>query len=112
MSNYYMFYYEYNPIDPNKWIAHKLDGCHVGELLWGFGDDDYFYQTKRLKSNWKVSYIDLTREVDNWGGATLMDSRPGTDSPYAKVHWWVEPISRLHYYISWHIEGPKGTSYY
>jgi hypothetical protein len=91
------------------WISNILAGNHSGELLWGYRSDDIYFQTKRLKNNWKVSYIDLTIRC---GGSRLDDSRLGTDSPYAKVHWWVEMLSYCEYFVSWHIQGPKGTTYY
>ncbi len=110
MNNYYMFVPDDNPDYPgssnDKYIATMMAGHHVGELLWGFKDDDYYYQTKRLKNNWKVSWIDFS------GQGRLEDSRPGTDSPYVKIHWWVDLCSFCDYYVSWHIQGPKGTSYY
>jgi hypothetical protein len=111
-GDYFSLDEELNPdysTNPNKYVAHKLNGRHFAELCWGFKGDDLFYLTKRLNNNWKVSYIDLTFES---GGARLDDYSPGTDSPYAKVHWWVEACSYVDYYISWHIQGPKGTSYY
>lgn len=109
MSNYYMMIPDTDPNNPKNYIANILAGHHTGELLWGFKDDDIYFQTKRLKNNWKVSYIDLTHED---GGSRLDGSSYGTDSPYAKVHWWVDLCSFCDYYLTWHVEGPKGTTYY
>jgi hypothetical protein len=101
------------PNDTSRWTANDLGGNHAGDALWGYRADDIFYQTKRLKNNWKVDYIDFSAKGDNFGGGgRLEESRIGTDSPYAKIHWWVEGLSYMDYFISWHIVGPKGCSYY
>jgi hypothetical protein len=109
MNDCYMFLPDPDPDHPNQYIANQMVGHHTGELLWGFKGNGYYYQPKRLKNNWKVDYIDLTVED---GGARLDGSSIGTDSPYAMVHWWVEACSFCSYYVSWHIKGPKGCSYY
>lgn len=68
-----------------------------------FGDkaDDEFYLTSRLKNGWLVVSAVITDHMGNAGlrlddqsrehaWASIVDVRPGTDSPYLKVHWWID----------------------
>ncbi len=72
---------------------------HLSGGLFGGKGDDEFYLTSRLKNAWLVA----NAEMVDWAGrpgpgasptsgawASITDSRLGTDSPYIKVHWWVD----------------------
>lgn len=69
-------------------------------LLFGDRGDDQFYLGSRLKNGWLVVGASLGGLLGAVGGPTVRDSRhawasivdwrPGTDSPYLKVHWWAD----------------------
>jgi hypothetical protein len=39
--------------------------------------------------------------------AYVVNVRAGTDSPWVKVRWWVDPLSRLSYGIRVTVKRPK-----
>jgi len=43
--------------------------------------------------------------------ASVSDSRIGTNSPYVKVHWWMDTFSSVDYNVSVNIKGPTGVPY-
>ena len=92
---------------------------HFGDPFWGifFGGkgDDEFYRTQRLANGWMV--VDA-RIFDSWGNpgaradlgageATIAEFRPGTNSPFVKVHWWRDPGALLEYKIQVTVQRPK-----
>lgn len=92
---------------------------HLGEVFWGafFGGkgDEEFYRTQRLANGWMV--VDA-RLLDPWGNpgaranvgageATIAEFRPGTNSPFVKVHWWRDPGAYLEYKIQVTVQRPK-----
>jgi hypothetical protein len=92
---------------------------HYGDVFWGvfFGGkgDEEFYRTQRLANGWMV--LDA-RLLDTWGNpgarasvgvgeATIAEFRPGTNSPFVKVHWWRDPGAYLHYKIQITVQRPK-----
>ena len=94
--------------DTQGWIY----GLHVSGLFTGHKDDDQYFPTARLKNGWVVDAISHT--IGGWGGhgGRIEDSRVGTDSPYIKVHWWVDaPYNEIVYNVWIHIRGPKGVPY-
>jgi hypothetical protein len=92
---------------------------HFGDVFWGafFGGkgDEEFYRTQRMANGWVV--VDA-RLLDIWGNpgarasvgtgeATIAEFRPGTNSPFVKVHWWRDPNSYVHYKIQVTVQRPK-----
>ncbi len=85
-------------------------------LVGGSGDDEFFL-SKRLINGWHMYRAYLVGPggsdapgIQNWADASVVESdlRPGTDSPYVKVHWWFNPSSAVVYQPKVVIEGPKG----
>lgn len=96
-----------------------LDIYYSGGWLGARGDDQFFLQT-RLKNGWTVdsAYLMLPPawgvgyfNPGNGWNAYIADFRPGTDSPYLKVHWWKESFKSIAYSIRVVIKGPKGVPY-
>ena len=90
---------------------------HRGFMDWfGKRGDDEFYLNTNLINGWTVSsaYLDGTKGVlapDVSGSADtyVSEFRPGTASPYVKVHWWRDGFSSLLYRLNVVIIGPKGV---
>lgn len=89
--------------------------CH--EMLPVLGDkgDDEWWKTFRLKNNWTVESVKVEGQtaMNNIPfGCTVTSSRPGTNSPYIKVHWWFDRGGApFVYYATIFIKGPAGTHY-
>jgi hypothetical protein len=89
--------------------------CH--EMLPGFGDkaDDEFWRTMRLKNGWVMedARVEGHPAMNNIPfGCSVTSSRPGTDSPYIKVHWWFDKgAAPFVYYAYVIIKGPAGVPY-
>ena len=85
-----------------------------GDFL-GHKGNDIFYATKMLKNGWVVQDANANGpwQVEGFGSAGnyLVDSRPGTAYPYAKVHWWIDALTSVNYAIVVVIKGPKGLPY-
>ncbi len=68
-----------------------------------------------LKNGWVVQDANANGpwQVEGFGSAGnyLVDSRPGTAYPYAKVHWWMDALTSVNYAIVVVIKGPKGLPY-
>lgn len=67
---------------------------HTAAMFWGFNGDDKFYMNSQTRNDWVVTgaRLDFLRlEREGHGGAYLVDTRPGTQSPYVQVRWWLEP---------------------
>jgi hypothetical protein len=89
-----------------------------GNPFIGYKNDDEFFVNTRLKNGWVADDAWVICSVP-WGngncdgGAYYDTSRPGTDSPYLKVHWWVPPsfggYKYTYYTYAIRIVGPKGT---
>jgi hypothetical protein len=84
----------------------------------GLKGDDHFYKTLQLKNGWVVDtayvehiYIKESMGSPNRADAYVTEYRPGTASPYLKVHWWAEPMNEIGYVPRVVIVGPKGTSW-
>ncbi len=85
---------------------------------WGLkGDDEYYLQT-RLKNGWILDSAAIGSDshvgpyTTGSAGAYITDARIGTDSPYVKVHWWLDAFSYLSYNsLQVTIRGPKGLAY-
>jgi hypothetical protein len=84
-----------------------------GSFFGARGDDQFFLSTW-LKNGWTVdaAYLTgfyLTDPVWHLGNADayVSEFRQGTDSPYVKVHWWVDAFSAVVYNLYVVISGPK-----
>jgi hypothetical protein len=91
--------------------SEELSGYHVSDFI-GHKDDDELFSAARLKNGWVVDSV--THALGGWGGhgSFVKEDRIGTDSPYVKVHWWVDPVwSEIVYHVSIYISGPKGVPY-
>ena len=66
---------------------------HMGAAFWGFAGNDKFYERAQLRNGWTVVGARLSGRWETGqaptGGAYLVDSRPGTASPFVNVRWWV-----------------------
>ncbi len=90
----------------------EIRNSRMADYFTGFRGDDEFFRLLRLKNGWVVDTVTFRKEVEGWGDAYVSDSRTGTDSLYASVHLWGNPIgTRVTYHISWTIKGPKGVPY-
>jgi hypothetical protein len=79
-------------------------------LLGGKGDDRLF-EGVRLDTGWTVVAVSLNANVKSGkAGASIVESRVGTDMPYLKVHWWGELLSKLDYSVRITVQGPEGTA--
>ena len=66
---------------------------HTGAMFWGFTGNDKFYLNTQLRNGWVASGARLAGVYSarpGYSGAYLVDSRPGTTSPYVEVRWWVD----------------------
>lgn len=105
---------------PNEAVA-ALYGIqtvwHSGFMDWfGKRGDDEFYLNTNLINGWTVSsaYLDGTKgvlapDISGSADAYVSEFRPGTASPYVKVHWWRDGFSGLLYRLNVVIIGPKGV---
>lgn len=98
-----------------------LDGTviHFGDPFWGtfFGGkgDEEFYRTQRLVNGWTVVDARMLDAFGNPGArsnygageATIAEFRPGTNSPFVKVHWWRDAGCFLEYKIQVTVQRPK-----
>ena len=84
-----------------------------GDFL-GHKGDDILYATKMLKNGWVVQDANANGpwQVEGFGSAGnyLVDSRPGTAYPYAKVHWWMDALTSVNYAIVVVIKRAERTS--
>jgi hypothetical protein len=99
-------------------ISHDL-----GILFGGRGDDEFFEVT-RLKNGWQVDSAYLTSgqsslTYDKRGviiispaDVFISEFRQGTDSPYLKVHWWMDAGGFVAYSPRVVIKGPKGVPHF
>ncbi len=94
---------------------------HPDNLSWfGFdGYDEYYVQT-RLKNGWQAVEAQLVSELgcalpypgaEGTGGAYIVETRAGTDSPYVKVRWWTGVLSAVRYQVAITLQGPSGLPY-
>jgi hypothetical protein len=96
-------------------------GGHVrhdfGSALFGTKDYDEFFQARQLRNGWTVREVVLqphevfaTTLFGARGGVDVAEWRPGSSSPYVKLHWWVDGLSVLRYRTpAVVIAGPRGV---
>jgi hypothetical protein len=76
----------------------------------GAKNDDVLMPTSRLGNGWTVDSAQIfTYRNGQSGDAYVTDSRPGTDVPYMRVHWWREPFTEITYQFAVQIRGPRGV---
>jgi hypothetical protein len=84
-------------------------------FLLGFSGDDTFHNTLVLKNGWTVKECHLFIHSSVGSGAEVTDCRPGTTSPFVKVHWYLDPTfvvpNDLTYSVRLTLTGPSGTRY-
>lgn len=98
----------------------QILASHSGWLAGGRGDDTFF-ERLQLESGWVVERValDLPGGPDNSGllwGARIVESRPGTSSPYVKVHsfyspWYMGVTGGVQYFLRIFLRGPEGVPY-
>ena len=85
---------------------------HMGAAFWGFAGNDKFYERAQLRNGWAVVGARLSGRWDTGqaatGGAYLVDSRPGSASPFVNVRWWVNGgLGFVNYTIRVDVKSPK-----
>jgi len=98
------------------WRGGNVDH-NFGGTPFGAKDFDEFFQARVLRNGWTVREvvlppIDLTGTTifGAHGNVTVAESRPGTTSPYVKLHWWLDGFSWIRYRTpTVLIVGPKGV---
>ncbi len=96
-------------------------------LFAGFAGYDELNLQQRLTNGWRIMAVELRalgcssqqagvyRSIPTHSGAYIVDWRPGTDSPYVKVRWWIDPtffdFNYLSYNLAITVTGPKGLSF-
>lgn len=99
----------------SPWSSNMADHMPNWPFI-GLKGDDHFYKTMQLKNGWVVdtAYVEYVYDPNsmaspNRADAYVTEYRPGTASPYLKVHWWAEPMNEIGYVPRIVIVGPKGT---
>ena len=90
---------------------------NFGSSLFGAKDYDEFFQARQLRNGWTVREVVLqphevvaTTIFGAHGAVDVAEWRPGSSSPYVKLHWWVDGLSVLRYRTpAVIIAGPKGV---
>jgi hypothetical protein len=98
------------PIDPGACVDHSVTADPGSAFTWHSNDDQFFPYLK-LKGGWVTESVDLRTDSGPGGGAYLAETRQGTDSPFARVHWWVNPLGEMKYSLLITIRGPAGVPY-
>lgn len=116
------------PIVNGRLVDSKLADCYSNAdltrntiarntVLFGYEGDDEFYLTTQLKNGWKVTSVEL-KMGEHFGGASLTDSRIGTQFLYAKVHWHIIYVfpgftetDFVDYELVYHLSGPAGQPF-
>jgi hypothetical protein len=88
---------------------------HTAAALWGFKGDDKFYLNSQLRNGWVVERASVSAFLERvgYGGVYVVDSRPGTTSPFVQVRWWLDAgvalggSNSLKYSIGVTIKRPK-----
>jgi hypothetical protein len=93
------------------------DAIDHWSMVASFNADDVFWKTNTLKNGWIVSSCDIIEFPGVYlGTATVSECRSGTNSPFTKVHWWIDWASKhpsdIRYAPRVTITGPKGLPYF
>ncbi len=109
--------YNGSPYPGHEWTVHH-DGTWD---VWGHKAEDKFYVSTVLRNGWVVDSVSVLNPSPGtacapycpWdgAGASVADSRVGTNSPYVDVHWWTDAGHYLEYDVVVNIKGPKGVPY-
>jgi hypothetical protein len=80
----------------------------------GYKGNDVLFPSTRLGNGWTVDLVSVYPST--WSGfgvssgnAWVVDSRPGTDTPYMNVRWWRDALNELFYRYTVQIKGPRGV---
>lgn len=101
-------------------------GLNLGFLLFGGKSDDEYYRNTLLKNGWVVDSAYIAHLQWQNGSSTdllgpgrtehadayISEIRAGTNSPYAKVHWWYDAGNGTSYALRVVIKGPKGVPHF
>ena len=76
----------------------------------GQKNDDVLMPTSRLQNGWTTEWSRVFPQTSqgNSGDAYATDSRPGSDMPFTRVHWWHDAWIELNYQYIVQIRGPRG----
>jgi hypothetical protein len=96
------------PWEPGTCVDHSVSPNTA--FNWTNNDDEFF-QNLRMKNGWTTAEVDFRGEPGAGGGAYLAEERTGSNSPYAKVHWWLNPFGEAWYTLTITISGPSGLPY-
>jgi hypothetical protein len=96
------------PIDPGACVDHSVT---TDSWMTWHSNDDQFFPYMKLKGGWTTESVDLRTDSGPGGGAYLAETRQGTDSPFARVHWWLNPFGEMKYSLLITIRGPAGVPY-
>jgi len=102
-----------NPPAPDVYVSRGN-----GNWFASVGGNDQFFLNTRLQNGWVVSgaptvYVPFPSNQS--GGAYLVDSRVGTNSPFTNVGYWLNPLFQpgsngdLAYGVVIPIQGPSGV---
>jgi hypothetical protein len=98
------------PVDPGTCVDHSVTADPGSAFTWHSNDDQFFPYLKLL-GGWTTESVELRTDSGPGGGAYLADKREGTSSPFARVHWWVNPMGEMKYSLAITIKGPAGVPY-
>jgi len=104
-------------------------GVNLEYLMFGNSKNDEYYRNTTLRNGWVVdsaylAHVDWQLPMVNGrltpvevvgpsgtanANSYIIDSRPGTASPYVKVHWWYDAGNSTGYALRVVIRGPKGV---
>jgi len=102
-----------DPHDASFESSYGRAGAHFGSGdFFGHKDDDQFFMNTLLKNGWVVDSVNFgVVYISGNANAGVSDNRIGTNSPFVKVHWWMDAFSAVTYKLSVTIKGPKGIPY-
>jgi hypothetical protein len=80
------------------------------DMFAGQKNDDVLMPTSRLVNGWKTEWSRVypITTYGAAGDAYATDSRPNSDMPFTRVHWWHDPFVELNYQYVVQIRGPRG----
>ena len=113
-----------NPV--NVYDGQAFSTVYHSTFFAGFAGYDEYNLQQRLTNGWRTMAAELrnadqcnktgaSRSGASGSGAYIVDWRPGTDSPYVKVRWWLDPVffdyNAVSYTLAITVTGPKGLAF-